>query len=445
MKFYLIHKPYLYFILILFAPTICFSDELGDNNSASFLGFFQSSYKGRMLSDNLGADHKFTQFLDVELNNMAKKGFSIYFSGDFTVGDQTQSGDIFNTWDHSYHGAVYQLSSKISFFQETGSLEIGRQFVDNAFNIHIDGLSYIHKFVNNNAQLCMYAGMPVHYYDDVIFTDSTQAGASIKLYLKPYSTLNLAYQYLKEKPDCFENGSSEEIHQVAISFNQYIQKIGKFNFSGTTIDDRLDHINASLYMFFEQVGLTANMNCKYQFEIIDERPISESFLVDVSKPVMPYYYVDFNFSKSTHPYPIDFYAGLAIRKLENKDQEMDFNHSFVHEYVGLIVNDILSLDIILQLKAEIWQETGEGKNDFITGGYDITYTPDDQWCLKTGLDYSLYRYDYYMDLNEKDHIYTIYTEMLRKKWMNTDIKFRYNLDMYDLKEHRINITATYIF
>jgi hypothetical protein len=185
MNFYLKHKPFfafLYVVLLLLPPVICFSNDVKDNNSQGFSGLFQSSFKSRMLSDDLGTDHKFIQFLDLELNEMDKKGFSLYFSGDFIQGDQTQSGDIFNTWNHSFHGSVYQLSSKISFFHKTGLLEVGRHFVDNAFTIHIDGLSYINKFVNNKGQFCIYAGIPVRYYDDVLFTDSTQTGVSLQLF-----------------------------------------------------------------------------------------------------------------------------------------------------------------------------------------------------------------------------------------------------------------------
>jgi len=440
MKSYLITLFLLFFINV-YATTLCFAKELNHN----FSGLLQSLYKNRTLSDNLGTDHQFTQFLDIELNELERKGFSIYFSGDLTVGDQTQTGNIFNTWDKSYHAAIYQLSSEISFFHENAKIEVGRLFVNKAFDVHIDGFRLLNKFSNGNGHICIYTGMPVRYYDDVIFTDSTQAVTSIQFNFKSLSTLNIEYQYLKEEPDCFDNGSSEDIHQVAVSFNQYIQKIGKLYVSGETMNDRIDNIKGNLSLLFERIGLMTDMTCKYQFEKIDERPISESLFVDVSRPVEPYYYVNFNFNKTFDSYPLELYAGLTIRKLEHQEQESDFNHSFIHENLGLIIHNLFSLDLMLHLKTDIWHETGEGKNDFITGGYDITYRPEQNWCLKTGLDYSLYRYDYYMDLNEKDHIYSIYAEALRKQFMNTDVKFRYSLDMYDLNEHRINVTSTYFF
>ncbi|MBF0451910.1 MAG: hypothetical protein HQK75_14490 [Candidatus Magnetomorum sp.] len=432
--------------LIIVVPSFCFSEEHG-KESSHLSGLIQSSYRGYVLNKGLGDNHKFLQSLDISYDDSEQQGVSFDFSGDLIFGDNTHqdesTGSIFDTWHQSAHTSIYQLSSDVVFFKPTCLFSVGRHFVENLFKAHIDGISLSNKF--SNGLIYIYAGIPVRFYDDDLFTDSKQAGTSLSFYLNSQTSLNMAYQYLKEVPDIFENGSPESIHQLALSVNQSIQDMGTFYLMGKTINSDMDQIKANILLFLEQHDVSANFTGLYQLKKISERPVTEAYFAGVMGTILPYYYLDINVNKFFSTYNFEIYGGLASRKLENDSLASEFNHSFIHEYVGLILHDVTSADLYVHFKGDLWHQTQEGKNDFATGGFDITYDQQGLWRLETGLNYSLYRYDYYMDLNEKDDIYSIYAEARLKNFFQTEINIRYHLDMYDLTEHRFNITAKYYF
>ncbi len=97
--------------------------------------------------------------------------------------------------------------------------------------------------------------------------------------------------------------------------------------------------------------------------------------------------------------------------------------------------------IQLSLQADRWKVMDDNNEDMIltfTGG--IGYEKPQSIRLWLGSSYSLYGYDYFADPDEKTDVYTIHSDI--RYYFKASLYFdaRYELDIYDIHEHRFIAT-----
>jgi hypothetical protein len=79
--------------------------------------------------------------------------------------------------------------------------------------------------------------------------------------------------------------------------------------------------------------------------------------------------------------------------------------------------------------------------DTITSiGGEIGYTKPQTINISAGSFYSLYKYDYFIDADEKTDVYTVYSDV--RYYIQPGLYFdgRYELDIHDIHEHRFIAT-----
>ena len=143
------------------------------------------------------------------------------------------------------------------------------------------------------------------------------------------------------------------------------------------------------------------------------------------------------------------FGGVDLRRLvdEDDDDESQFNHSFYHAYIASSVENLFLNGLQLTLQGDIWQQNNKNINDemIITGGGEMAYEISRKARFRLGSFYTLYKYDYYEDDDENTDVYTIFSDARYVFTNQIYIACKYELDIYDIYEHRFTLTTGYQF
>jgi hypothetical protein len=148
-----------------------------------------------------------------------------------------------------------------------------------------------------------------------------------------------------------------------------------------------------------------------------------------------------DFQKAVNKEDVWISAGTQWRVLDS-GEESAFNHSYHRQYLGTIFEDVTKLDLRFSIQAEYWAVFDADNDDSIltfVGG--VEYDVPGAYRISVGSSYSLFKYDYFLDLDEKEDVYTIQANgryFLRPGYY---LEGRYELDIYDIYEHRFVTTV----
>jgi hypothetical protein len=102
-------------------------------------------------------------------------------------------------------------------------------------------------------------------------------------------------------------------------------------------------------------------------------------------------------------------GGLEGRKLKDEKEEGNFNHAFNRYYGTLIVRDLGLEGLEMSATGSVFDSDTRDEDIHSYSG-DVTYRADRSFKISGGVDYSLYRYDYYLNSELEDY-YTYYFKM----------------------------------
>jgi hypothetical protein len=93
------------------------------------------------------------------------------------------------------------------------------------------------------------------------------------------------------------------------------------------------------------------------------------------------------------------------------------------------------------LQADFWQVMDSDNKDRISSsGWEIAYNKPQTINIAIGSFYSLYSYDYFKNTDEKTDVDTFYSDLRYYIQPGLYLDARYQLDRYDIDDHRFIAT-----
>ena len=421
-------------------------------SSLSLSGLLQLRYDGRYLSDDEGEDHKLHQIADINIKENKWGHFKFSLAGDMIEDidslddDQTdRTRTIHDTWDSSSHGYLYICQAEIYELGRLNYARFGRQYVNHELpTTHLDGLNVLFDLNLFDRQIkpFAYAGIPVRLYEDGGYWDATQVGGGAHIHLGRSTKMTLEHQVIEEDPDIvgtYRESGKERYEQSAFAIRQSLLHKGYGYISLFLLDNSAKQVNTRFSLLVDRLDLDIDASWFYQFKEISEMPTTSPY-TSLTGAIKPYHNIALDIMKGIYE---DMWVscGTEWRLLDSGEDETEFNHSYNHHYLALIINDLLMKGVELSLQADRWKVMDDNNEDMIltfSGG--IGYRKPETVNISIGSFYSLYSYDYFSDTDEKTDVYTIYSDIRYYIRPKLYLDARYELDIYDIHEHRFIAT-----
>ncbi len=444
-------------ILLWGSPPCLAEHRFGDDGAVSISGLMQLRYDGRSLSDGEGEDHKLHQVVDVTLRENKWDHFKFTLSGDLTEDldgradedeiDRTRT--IRDTWDSSTHGFLYVCEAE---FHGSGPLDyarLGRQYVHHELDTtHLDGLNCLLKLdiFDKRVKPFVYGGIPVRLYDDEAdYGDATEIGGGAHIFLDQWTRITLEHQYIREEPGVtgtFEDSGEDSYQQSAVAVRHNLFGKGYGYVSLYLLDDSPKHVNTMFSVLLDKVDLEIDASYFYQFDEIEKTPLAVPPYTGLVGTIKPYHNATLDITKGVYKDHVWVSGGTHWRLLDSGEEETEFNHSFHDEYLAVIIEDLPREGMHLSLQGDFWEVMDSSDEDsIVTVSGEIGYEQRKRFRLSLGTSYALYSYDYFEDTGEKTDVYSIHSNARYYMQPGLYVDGRYELDIYDIYEHRFVATV----
>lgn len=306
-------------------------------------------------------------------------------------------------------GYVYEAHLDLNDpFSKVTRLRIGRQAGSRDEPVFFDGLAA--DLGGDKLNLTLYGGAAVHFYEiDSSWGDDLLGGAGLDL--RPTTLTGLSLDYLTVRDERTFIAANDVVQDRFFSlkltqrFAQYNRVTAKYRYLNSEPRDAALHA-AAVYPEGE-----AELSAGYfrQFRAQNELSNELSLYFDVIGRSSPYESYDIRIRKF-------FGSILAVdlgyfkRALLDADQDRGpFDREFTRTYADAEVSDLIVPGLSWTIIAEWWKS---GERKFRTLGSDLSYTggkkAGKQAKISIGTSYSLYRYDYYIELGAREQVRTYY-------------------------------------
>jgi hypothetical protein len=424
-------------------------------------GLLQLRYKGLYLTDDQGEDHKLFQTADITVTENKWNHFRFTFSGDLyqdldgktplkTI-DRTRT--IRDTWDDDVGGFLYVAQAELHDLDALEYVRMGRQYVNHElYTTHLDGVNGLLRFgsLGRRVKPFFYIGIPVRLYDDKSsYLDASEFGGGVDFFLNRSTRITYEHRYtdedISEDPDIlgsYRNPGKSTYQQSAFAVRHNLFGQGYGYGSLYLLNNKPRWVNTVFSTLIDRVDLEIDGSYLFQFEDIEDMPTNGPLYTGLVGPTKPYHYFTLDLQKAIGDEDVWISAGTQWRVLGSGDEESAFNHSYHRQYLGAIFEDLTKLDLRFSIQAEYWA-VFDGNNDdsiftFVGG---VAYDIPDAYRLSLGTSYSLFKYDYFLDVDEKQDVYTVQANGRYYVRPGYYVQGRYELDIYDIHEHRFVTTV----
>jgi hypothetical protein len=428
---------------------------IADEGSLSLSGLLQLRYDGRYLSDGEDDDHKLHQIADINVKKKDWEHFKFTLCGDIIEDIDSEDDDdqtdrtrtVHDTWDSSSHGYLYICQAEIYELDRLNYARFGRQYVSHELaTTHLDGFNLLLNLNLFDRQIkpFVYAGIPVRLYENSHYFDAQEVGGGAHIHLDRSTKITLEHQFIKEEPDIvgtYGESGTNRYQQSAFAIRRYFPRIGHGYISLFLLDNSPKTIDTRFSLLVDRLDLDIDASYFYQFRRITETPPT-SVYTGLTGTIKPYHNFTLDVMKGVYKERIWVSAGTQWRLLDSGEDETEFNHSYNNQYLALIIDDLLMKNVQLSLQADFWQVVdGDNEDEILSFGGEIAYRKPKTINISLGSFYSLYKYDYFADTGEKTDVYTIYSDIRYYIQPKLYLDARYELDIYDIHEHRFIATV----
>ncbi|MCP4754689.1 MAG: hypothetical protein GY866_27730 [Proteobacteria bacterium] len=312
-------------------------------------------------------------------------------------------------------GQVYEAHFDINHWIGFTQIRLGRQAGTRGEWIYFDGLSADLK-TSQSLGMTLYAGQPVHFDETDPGTDFL-GGLGIDLSPFPQSKMQADWLYAKDQRSnriefYDETGNPvpfDDRNDMLVSlkwwqtFTSYSKAMVKFRWINSKQRDMaVRSINLDLV-----AGIDLFVNYSRQFLVQHQLSNETSVFFDVLGKSEPYQTLEVKTRKQFgDDYGLDL--GAFRKQLVDQGTESTFNREFGRYYAVFEAYDLGLESLTLSLTQELWDsKTYNGSSSGLDLEYKLSpYTKSTR--LNMGTYYSLYKYDYYLEVGERTKVQTVY-------------------------------------
>jgi hypothetical protein len=415
----------LFFLLASVAPVASAQEDETQNFTESRLIFEEVDLRGYVstkyvlrsadVSGDQESDNDLYEYLRLDATVPKDRKYEIHFFGTARQDIDGKNDehdfypleDIGDARDEPSTGTLYDAHLAINNpFLHISQVRFGRQAGTRDEPVFFDGVA-LDAALSQRIFITAYGGAAAHFEElEYEWGDDTVAGAGLDISPTFDSVISMDYLYIQDKRDFF-GFEDQEDHLISLKvwqrFTKYISGMTRFRY----LNDDARDIRVKAGVTFPDAGFQISAGYFRQFGEETEHTNETSIYYDIVGTTAEFHSFDIKARKffGEH-YAID--VGYYDRRLLDSNDESSFNRDYSRLYAAFDVADLLMKRLTLSLIGEYW-ETGD--NSYQSGGLDASYTLKKgrrKGELSAGTYYSLYKYDYYDDRDERDDVQTYY-------------------------------------
>jgi len=398
-------------------------------------GFFSTRY--RLRATALDSDQDVYQHAALDIGDPRMNKFTGHFfargTADIDGKHDTDGHYVFDsmadTSESNLDGRVYYAYLDFHRVENMDTIRLGRQLIyESPEALYFDGarLETAEEDSPLRLKVGAYGGVPVYYLYDSGPRENYLVGAFLQSRPWPGGRIRLHYNHTDEDNDYVE----ETDNLYSLELWQVLEHGFQINAAYTRIDEK--DRDAMLRVYYYNVEKDLILQGSY-FELLSTQEIRTVYhdpFFSSTKKYYPYRQANLTFSKGAGEHLL-VDGGISGRMLKDDDREGQYNHEFLRYYLGLYLSDYPSRGMEAGVTGEVW-ESYTLENRISSVDAELGYRLNDKFEFSVGTDYSLYKYDYYLD-SERDQVRTYYAGLKYKPLENLvfDLDYQYENDDYD--------------
>ncbi len=349
--------------------------------------------------------------------------------------------DIGDTRTTPVFGSVYEAYFDINYILPfLKQIRIGRQSGERDAAVFFDGLA-LDMELSQQFFLTFYGGLAFHFFEiDYTWGSDMLGGAGIDYRPLSSTIFSLDYLFVKDEQSITSTVNGYD-HLFTVKFKQnsfsFLRPVIKVRFLNLSFQDLLVNIVSTFPEIDLEVNtrqiLRASVSDGYSNELAPYNPVLGSF--------NPYYSFDGKVRKIFREnLAVDL--GVLARSLLGSQNSTAFNREFSRFYTAFEITDLMNTGVFLSVTGEIWLR---GNDEYYSGGLDFGYTfrRMKYGDISFGTYFSLYKYAYYPNPEEREMVQTFYTKARIPLWDNLSLNYSYEFEAGIEPYHTLKIGTRY--
>ncbi|HAK60033.1 MAG TPA: hypothetical protein DCO77_06560 [Nitrospiraceae bacterium] len=431
------------------------ADTLDQSPPASFLtGTFSTHYRYRTtrLSGDQVNDHDLLEQLRIDYATPRESTYEIHFlatSAQDLDGDQDHRDffpfeDISDARDTWWSGYLYEAHVDMNYLLPAlTQLRIGRQSGTRDEPVFFDGIA-ADMAVTRRLNLTVYGGTAVHFHElDDDWGSDTLAGAGLDYFPFRKTRLSVDYLYARDKRES-ALATDQEDDLTSIKIRQHFSPFLRAMAALRHVNGESRDVKARAIKAFPSMDMEFNLTYFRQFRTQNELSNELASYYDVLGQSDPFQSIDVKIRKFLGPrFAIDL--GYFARELINNQVESAFNREYQRAFVVFDAMDVFYDGLSLSLIGESWETSDR---EYAAAGFDARYRrkkDKKSATINVGTYFSLYKYDYYFQLGEREAVRTFYVNGKMPLSAALSVRARYEYEDSIENYHSLKIGMGYDF
>jgi opacity protein-like surface antigen len=427
------------------------SSHVGEGRAWDFYVQADEKYRYRFAPDQDETDQDLSLFLDGGTVDPTDR-----FAADLSLGvwwDLDGTGDSggtstfsspYDTGDSAVWLDVHKLSAEYRDSKTLKLARAGRQVSEYGQIFTFDGATLVLKPWAPYLQVYLFGGRSVHFFeiDQKIFEDLFVTGG---VEIRPTKDVRLDLDYRFAKEDTTEE---EDLHENTVGFKGWFRHDDWLDLQGSmrVLNGEAAFVGGAARFDWAKRGIGAELSARVQLVTLRELTEVEDPYYSILGESLPHVRFDAHvwkqFSTEAGIYMIDL--GFEGRQL-TADDPTPFNRNFSRAYGLATGRDIFLKGLFLSLVLD-WGATdlsSDSDGDWALGG-SVGYESK-AFRAEVGTYYQQFNYDYYLDVEEKTNVRTLFGDVRKelRQWLS--IYGRYEFERFDRDIHTATMGLTQKF
>jgi hypothetical protein len=313
-------------------------------------------------------------------------------------------------------------------------VRLGRQAGTRDEPVFFDGIAV--DAGGEKLNLTLYGGAAVHFYEiDNRWGGDVLEGAGLDVYPTALTGLSVDYLAVRDERTFTAGDGIRHDRLFAMKLTQRFAEYNRFTAKYRYLNSEPRDVSANASVVSSAVEAEMSLGYFRQFRTQNELSNEFSLFFDVIGQSAPYQSYDLKIRK--------FFKGfvaidLGYFRRELLDAAVDqgpFDREFTRKYVDGEIADFIVPGLAWTLVAEWWES---GQRTFRTLGSDLSYAvkrkSGKQAKVSIGTSYSLFKYDYYIDLGAREQVRTYYFTskypLGAQVFLNAGYEFEHGIENY---------------
>ncbi len=341
--------------------------------------------------------------------------------------------DIGDARSNDTYGYLYEAHIDINRIAGLSQVRLGRQTGAREEPVFFDGIA-ADIDLTRAMSFTLYGGAAVHF-NELNAGSDTLAGAGLDVQPGSSTSVSLDYLSVDDKRDLFYSDKDQKNTLASIKLSHRFAPVLKTMVKLRYIDGEARDVKVRAVNAYQDYGLEIALNYFRQMEIQNELSNEFSAFYDVLGRSYPYHSYDIKARKffGSHT-ALDL--GYFQRSLIKGYEESALNREFKRTFANFELFDVMKNGLSFAVSMDRW-EAGDDR-EFSSSGMEAGYSfkkGGRNGRISTGSSFSLYKYDYYIELGEREKVRTYYLNaklpLGRKLLVNAGYELDASVDDYN--------------